>query len=186
MPLHLSGTNCANELHLTGGTQHLAVHKIQTLKHHILVNYVLPLYSEQWDVLRTNQFLIDQTLVQLKKYYAIYKTDDLLSLMEMLKIIRVAIDQQSLMSNNNVPTVDKNSVVKMVYKTTKIRLMPEYEIYHHIFGKPNVKQHETYHEAALQDIRRMMTQERITFEQIQQTISNTYHHSHKGGESIMK
>ena len=70
--------------------------------------------------------------------------------------------------------MDKNGVINMVYRTTKIRLKPEYEIYHIILGKPDMKLKEKYMEEVLIDIRTLMSKERITFEQIQQYINNKY------------
>lgn len=34
-------------------------------------------------------------------------------------------------------TLNKNNIINMVYKTTKIQILPEYEIYNSILGKPN-------------------------------------------------
>lgn len=176
----LTGMNFPNEMNLTGKNEYRnpISNKMLILKKYILTNYILPLYSEQWDVLNTNKFLIDENIMQLEKYLKMYKTDDLLSLVELLKILKIVIDKNEMLfgieSKMQGQKVDKNSVVNMVYRTTKIRLMPEYEIYHHIIGKPNMKLKETYREDIIRDIKSLMIQERITFEQIKQFITQKY------------
>lgn len=174
----LTGIVCHNEMNLTGTKLISTFSKLTHLRTHIVANYILPLYSEQWDVLNTNKFLIDENIRQLERYYNMYKTDDLLSFVELLKILKIVIDKHSLLfeyeSKLQSSSIDKNSVVNMVYKTTKIRLMPEYDIYHSIVGKPDIKQNESYNDAILQDIRRLMVQERITFEKIRSYITQTY------------
>jgi len=174
---NLTGIICYNEMNLTGTKIISTFSKLSHLRTHIVANYILPLYSEQWDVLNTNKFLIDENIRQLERYYNMYKTDDLLSFVELLKILKIVIDKHSLLFDYETKlqsSIDKNSVVNMVYKTTKIRLMPEYEMYHSIVGKPDIKQNESYNEAILQDIRRLMVQERITFEKIRVYITQTY------------
>ncbi len=174
----LTGFNGTNQMNLTGkilDTNPFS-NKIKTIKTHILTNFILPLYSEQWDILNKNKYLIDQNITQLEKYLKMYKTNDLLSFVELLKILKIVIDKNETLFGleSKKQTMDKNGVINMVYRTTKIRLKPEYEIYHIILGKPDMKLKEKYMEEVLIDIRNLMSKERITFEQIQQYINNKY------------
>jgi hypothetical protein len=178
MPINLTGMNNSNEMNLTGKNEYVnpISNKLKILKKYILTNYILPLYSEQWDILNRNKFLMDETIRQIEKYVTMYKTEDLLAFLELMKILKIVIDKNEFIIalESKHQKYDKNNIVNMVYKTTKIRLMPEYEIYHHIIGKPNRKLDEDYNEEIMHDIRRLMVQERITFDKIHETILQKY------------
>ena len=60
----------------------------------------------------------------------------------------------------------------MVYKTTKIQILPEYEIYNSIIGRPNKK--EPYNENIIHDIKTLMLKENITYDKIKDYIENKY------------
>ena len=174
MPFNLTGINNTNELNLTGKNEQLLniPSKIKMLKKHILKNFIIPLYSEQWDILNKNKFLIDENIKQLKNYYKIYKLDDLLSFLELLNILKIVIDKNEILNDleNKHVKREKNNIINMVYKTTKIRLMPEYEIYNYIIGKPDRKLNEKYDEKIINDIKHLMTQQGITYDTIEEKI----------------
>ena len=65
---------------------------------------------------------------------------------------------------------EKNNIINMVYKTTKIRLIPQYEIYNYIIGKPDRKSNETYDEKVISEIKHLMTQQGITYDKIEEKI----------------
>jgi len=175
MPLNLTGINNINELNLTGKNSQIVTipSKIKILKKHILTNFIIPLYSEQWETLNKNKLLIDENIKQLEKYYKMYKIDDLLSFLELLNILKIVIDKNEIvkdLENKNNTKYDKNNIINMVYRTTKIRLIPEYEIYNYIIGKPNRKLNETYDETIINDIKHLMSQQGITYDKIQEKI----------------
>lgn len=174
MPFNLTGINNTNELNLTGKNEQLLniPSKIKMLKKHILKNFIIPLYSEQWDILNKNKLLIEENIKQLKNYYKIYKLDDLLSFLELLHILKIVIDKNEILNDleNKHVKREKNNIINMVYKTTKIRLIPEYEIYNHIIGKPDRKLNETYDEKIISEIKHLMTQQGITYDTIEEKI----------------
>lgn len=174
MPFNLTGINNINEINLTGKNNQVSTvpSKIKILKKHILKNFVIPLYSEQWDTLNKNKLLIDENIKQLEKYYKMYKLDDLLSFLELLNILKIVIDKNEIvkeLENKNVKH-EKNNIINMVYRTTKIRLIPEYEIYNYIIGKPNRKLNETYDETIINEIKHLMSQQGITYDKIHEKI----------------
>ena len=98
--------------------------------------------------------------------------DDLLSFLELLNILKIVIDKNEIMidlENKNVKR-EKNNIINMVYRTTKIRLIPEYEIYNYIIGKPDRKLSETYDEKIINDIKQLMSQQGITYDKIEEKI----------------
>ena len=62
----------------------------------------------------------------------------------------------------------------MIYKTTTIRLVPEYEIYNSIIGRPKRELNQKYNEDIILDIKRLMTNEVVSFNKIKEFIEATY------------
>ena len=57
---NLSGINYINEHNLTGknhNTNIPFINKIQSLKNRVVNNYLIPLFSKQWNILNENVFL---------------------------------------------------------------------------------------------------------------------------------
>ena len=69
---------------------------------------------------------------------------------------------------------DANQIVNMIYKTTRIRLLPEYEIYNSVIGQPDRKSNEPYNEDIITDIKQLLMQERITFSKIKDFLEKKY------------
>jgi hypothetical protein len=177
MTINLTGMNNNNKINLTGKTDssNSPAIKLNNLKKYVLTNYIIPLYSEQWDVLNNNILLIDETIKKIDKFYKTYKLDELNFILELLKIIKILIDKNELIFNLEDKTkkiLNKNNIINMVYKTTKIQILPEYEIYNSMLGKPNKK--EPYNENIINDIKSLMTKETITYDKIKDYIDKKY------------
>ena len=69
---------------------------------------------------------------------------------------------------------ETNEIINMVYRTTLIKIMPEYEIYDNIIGKPKREENQVYKEDIIQDIQRYMLLENTTFQIIRDKITNKY------------
>jgi hypothetical protein len=154
-------------------------YKITFLKNQIVSDYIVPLFSKQWNILKDNVFLIDTLQKSIINFYKKYKLDELLIYSELLKVLKILIDEHNLLEENeakinNTNKRDPNQVVNMIYKTTRIRLLPEYEIYNSIIGKPDRKSNVPYNETIISDIKQLLTQERITFSKIQDFLEKKY------------
>jgi hypothetical protein len=122
-------------------------------------------------------FLIDTLQKSIIGFYKKYKLDELLIYSELLKVLKILIDKHNLLEETESKIINKrdpNQVVNMIYKTTQIRLLPEYEIYNSIIGKPNRKSNESYNESIISDIKQLLTQEKITFSKIQDFLEKKY------------
>jgi hypothetical protein len=177
MTINLTGTNNINPINLSGKNnfQNKTSISLNNFKRYILANYIIPLYSEQWDVLNNNFLLIDETLKKLDKYHKCYKLDELNFLLELLKILKIVIAKNEIITNledKTKRTLSKNNIINMVHKITKIQILPEYEIYNSIFGKPTKK--EPYNEDIINDIKSMMIKENITYDKINIYIKRKY------------
>lgn len=177
MTINLSGFNNNNKINLKGKSHSIvsSSSKILFLKKHILTNYIMPLYLDQWNILNKNKLLIDEIIKQVNMYYKLYKLDDLNVYLELLKILKILIDRNDLLhdlEDKNKRMYDKNNIINMVYKTTRIQILPEYEIYNSIIGKPN--KNETYNTNIINDINTLMVKENITYDKISEIILNKY------------
>ena len=99
MTINLTGVNNRNEMNLTGKTDLVSTssQKINNLKKYIFTNYILPLYSEQWEIINKNRFLIDGTIKQLNDYYKIYKLEELTTFLGLLKILKILIEKNDML-----------------------------------------------------------------------------------------
>jgi hypothetical protein len=179
----LTGKNNSNSLHLSGKNNKITNSKdipfeIISLKTLILTQFLLPLLSNQWDTLSQNILLLDTIKTKIHSYHffsawreelSIYS--DLLNLLE-----KVLSEHRQLeeIEKKSIGLGSNEEVMSFVYKTTAIRLKPEYEIYNVILGKPQREKKETYKEEVLQEIRRLLVLENITFPKIKDFLMKKY------------
>jgi len=77
---------------------------------------------------------------------------------------------------NNVGNskINKNDVVSLIFKTTKIRLLPEYEIYDSILGKPKKEFNQTYNNNIISAIKKLVEKDNANYVQIKEYIETNY------------
>ena len=180
MTHNLTGFNKINKLTLTGkneGMYNKTSYKIKLLKDNIINTYLVPLFSKQWDILNENVFFIDHYSQQLTSFYKTYKLDELLVYIELLKTLKLLLDKHNLLidiESKHAMKRDPNEVVSMIYKTSMIRLLPEYEIYNSILGRPKRETNEGYNENAISDIKKCIQLENTSFQKIKDYIGEKY------------
>jgi len=179
---NLSGINFyGNELNLLGKYSYNYNYnytssnlKIKRLKERILNNYLIPLVSKQWDVLKENIFFIDDIQNKIKYHTDIHKTDELVVYNDMLKVFKVLIEKQKLLENYDETMNgkrDSNEIMTMVFKTSMIKLLPEYEIYDSIFGRPKRELNEKYDDDIINKIKELLKEDDITYRKIKDYIT---------------
>jgi len=150
--------------------------KIKKLKERILNNYLIPLVSKQWDVLKENIYFIDEIQKKIQYYNDLYKTNELVAYNEMLNIFKVLIEKQKLLEDydkNLSGKRDSNEIMSMVFKTSMIKLLPEYEIYDSIFGKPKRELKEKYDDDIINKIKELLKEDDITYRKIKEYITTS-------------
>jgi hypothetical protein len=150
--------------------------KIKKLKERIINNYLIPLVSKQWDVLKQNMYFIDELQKKIQYYNDIYKSGELVAYNEMLKVFKVLIEKQKLLEDydeNRNGKRDPNEIMTMVFKTSMIKLLPEYEIYDSIFGKPKRELNERYDEDVIAKIKDLLKEDNITYRKIKEYVTKT-------------
>ena len=180
MTHNLTGFNKINKITLSGKNDVMynnTSYKIKLLKDNIINTYLVPLFSKQWDILNENFFLIDHYSQQLISFYKTYKLDELLVYIELLKILKLLLDKHNLLIDTESQQKmkrDPNEVVSMIYKTSKIQILPEYEIYNSILGRPKRENSESYDENAILDIKKCIQLENTSFQKIKEYIEHKY------------
>jgi len=148
--------------------------KIKKLKDRILNNYLIPLVSKQWDVLKENMYFIDEMQKKIQYHYDIYKSDELVAYNELLKVFKVLIEKQKLLEDydeNRNGKRDPNEIMTMIFKTSMIKLLPEYEIYDSIFGRPKRELNEKYDNIVIDKIKELLKEDDITYKKIKEYVT---------------
>lgn len=176
----LNGKNYLNINSLKGITIHQNQEipiKIRKLKEKILDNFVVPIFTKKWNTLNENQYFIENIQKNINYYYETYKLDELTIYVELIKVIKMLIENNQTLQNyeNNMTTdLNTNEIVSLIFKTTKIRLLPEYEIYDNIIGKPKKELNQTYKEDVISIIKKLLEQENMTYFKIKEYITKNY------------
>lgn len=176
--LSLSGSNSYNHNNLTG--RGLSVEKsipsdIKKIKTLILNNLLIPLISKQWDVLNENLFCLEKAKKKIDYYYDTYKLDDLIIYKEIIRAFEYIISEhQQLTDLEKKMYGSTKDFSTLIYKTTMIRLKPEYEIYDLVIGKPDRKTNEKYNDIIIKDIEKLLKYDTINFNKIREIITAKY------------
>lgn len=154
--------------------------EIKKLKIRILNLFWLPLMSKKWDLIKPNLFLLDGFKKKIQSYYNSYKLEDLLLYKDVISLLEFFIEQHIQLEDmeKRLYKNPKNQVISMVYRTSMIKLKPEYELYNHILGKPLYEKQEIYREDIIEEIQRCILNENITYDKIHDHIIKRFSEKH--------
>ena len=178
MVFNLLGKNINNKWNLLGYSNSNQINiplDIKNLKIKIINFIILPLQSNQWTIIKNNSFLFELFKQKIDYYYNIYKLEELILYKDLLQICEILIDQ-----NNQLNEIEqkfyktKENSISLIYKTSMIKLKPEYELYDNIIGKPNKSKNQKYNEYIIKDIQNCMIRTSITYEDIKEFIEFKY------------
>jgi hypothetical protein len=176
--LSLTGKNTHNLNNLTGKNNMTGNNiplEIKNIKIKILDFFLLPLVSKNWNKLKENIFFIDVMRNKINYYNKIYNFEDTKVYLDILNSIEFFINQ-----NDNINNLEKqiyknqgeNIFHSTVFKTSQIKLKPEYEIYNFIYGRP--KKNCKYNDDIIYDIQILLKKDNISFEYIQIFLTKKY------------
>ena len=171
MTLSLSGKKNVN-LHSLSGlniNNNKLLTELKMLKINILNNLIIPLISNKWDILHENICLLDNIKEKIQCYD---NREDLIIYKEIIKAIEVIYLEHKQLEKLEQQVYGSENVSTMYYKTSLIKLKPEYEIYNVIIGKPNKK--EKYNDLIISDIKLLLKNNNIVFNTIREFIINKY------------
>ncbi len=179
MNIILSGKKCVNTSNLKGKiycyTNNIPL-EISNAKIELFNMFLFPLFSKNWIKLHENSFFIDKYKNKMEEWYKIYHMEDLIFYLNLLKSIEVILEEHDQLTElenkmyGNNPDKNTKQIYSMIYKTTMIKLKPEYEVYDSIFGKPNRKNNEMYNEIIISRIKLLLNEENMTYDKLKSII----------------
>jgi len=173
--LHLSGKNKINETSLKGKSSFASTSStfsldFQKLKGEINSFFIVPLATKQWRILHENMFFLSK----FKKKLAKFKSEDTTSYFDMFVMLELLAEEhkqiEDLERRLNSILSTRDQFFTMVYKTKRIKLLPEYEIYDSILGKPLREKGQQYKDEIINLIKSLLERERITFDVIRNKV----------------
>jgi len=178
MPLSLSGKKCnIAGMSLTGKyyCSSFIPPDIKEIKISILNNLIFPLISKQWQTLQENMYCLKTIKQKLDYYYDSYKIEDLLIYKEIINAFEYILNEHEQLEELEQKMYGTTKDVStIIYKTTMIRLKPEYEIYNLLLGKPDRNLNQKYNESILKEIEQMLLMPNPSFNKIKTYILNKY------------
>jgi len=172
--LSISGKNVSN-INIMGKNhnKHDLSEEIKNLKKNIINKILLPIASKQWKKIEENMFSFEKINKQIDKHS--HEEDDLLVYKDVLKALeQVVYEHKQLEELERTMYGTASDISTLIYKTTMIRLKPEYEIYDAIFKKPSKSKGEKYSDAVIKDIEKCLEIENIDFDGIKEIITRKY------------
>lgn len=150
--------------------------EIKKLKIRIMDTLLLPLLSKQWNILKNNLFLLDTFKQKLTFYYNSYKLEEILLYIDIISLCELFVTQNCQLADaeEKMYSINNKPNISFIYKTTMIRLKPEYEIYDSILGKPQKINKQTYNDNIIKEIQKLILQENINYEKIKNYIEKKY------------
>jgi hypothetical protein len=155
--------------------------KIKKIKDRVVEDYLMPLFTNQIHTLFENVYFIDKIQKNIHYFYETYKLDELIVYIELLKVIKMLIENYQIIENYETQPnslkqskINKNDIVSLIFKTTKIRLLPEYEIYDSILGKPKKELNQKYDDSIISTIKRLLEKDNANYTQIKEYIITNY------------
>jgi len=172
--LSISGKNVSN-INIMGKNHNKndLPEEIRILKKNIINKILLPIASKQWKKIEENMFSFEKISKQIDKHS--HEEEDLLVYKDVLKALeQVVYEHKQLEELEKTMYGSASDISTLIYKTTMIRLKPEYEIYDAIFKKPSKSKGEKYNEEIIKDIERSLEIENIDFDRIKEIIMRKY------------
>lgn len=134
-------------------------------------NILLPFISKQWRTLHENLFYLENVKKKIHFYYNTYHLDELLIYKEIIHAFEIMLSEHEQLEDLEKKMYNTTKDLStMIYKTSIIRLKPEYELYDLILGKPDRNKNEKYDESIIQQIERLVQMENMNFQRIKDII----------------
>lgn len=182
--MNLTGKKEINKMNLSGKILDIQTipNEINNLKKKIMNDIIIPIVSKQWNILYENLFLLDYFNKKVNKYYEKYNLSELLVYKDLLVILHSLVEEHmqledlenKMYKNKDSSNIGNEDLSQVIYKTTMIRLKPEFELYDNIIGKPKREKNELYNEIIIKDIQDLMKNDNINFNKIKEIITTKY------------
>lgn len=149
--------------------------KLNHLKIQIMNLFILPLIQEKWEILNQNICFIDKLRENIHLYENQFDDDNFIMYKELLNLFENILGMRLELEKLEKVVYNKDTnLSNIMFKLPLIRLKPEYEIYHLILGKPNIRNKEIYNLSIINDIQKLIQMNHLSFENIKKTIISKY------------
>lgn len=180
MNLTLNGKSNYNEHNLLGKSKYgsqppKTLNEIKKIKIRILNNYLIPLYKKQWKKLYENLFFLPKIKEKINVYKDFSNFEDLQLYIDLIQILEIVIEKEKLLEKqqqnmkmrfSSTTEINSPQAMSMMVQLTTIRLLPEYELYHSLFGKPKKETKEMYELQKLNTIKKLLERENMDYQQM--------------------
>ena len=180
MNLSISGKNNFNEHNLLGKSNYECkppkkMNEIKKIKIRILNNYLIPLYKKQWKKLHENLFFLPKIKEKINVYKDFSNFEDLQLYIDLIQLLEIVIEKEKILEKqqqnmkmrfSSTTEINSPQAMSMMVQLTTIRLLPEYEIYHSLFGKPKKETKEMYEQNKLNTIKKLLERENMDYQQM--------------------
>jgi hypothetical protein len=167
--LHLSGKNSKNTICIP--------EQIKILQIRIMNDYMIPLHTKQWTTLYNNLYFVSKYYRKINYYYDLYKREDLKIYVELLNLLekfvgthKSLVNDEGIHSGKNIET----EILQSVFKTSAIQLLPEYEIYNSVLGRPDPGLNQKYDANVIGTIKSLFEQKNVNYEIIRSHLEGNY------------
>jgi hypothetical protein len=178
--ISLTGKHHNNEHTLMGKTKVKETSipfEIKNMKIKILNDFLIPLFTKQWSTLYKNLYFLDRIKKKLSRYSHFSFADELDLYFDLLELLQLVTEKHKLLEDQERKTSSSNSkeqIISMVFRLAPIRLLPEYELYNSILGKPNRELKETYDMDKINTIKQLLNKENIDYDQVEDFLKKKY------------
>lgn len=167
--ISLTGKNKHNFLNLTG-IQNSSINMepiyIKNIKKRCFNYFIIPLQTNNWNIIDQNMFIYDDIYNKLNKYYKIKPSSDMQMYITILNVIFQLNGEYKNYDYNNQTKFD--GLAKIIQTLPTIKLLPELELYNMILGKP---ENLDYDKEIIMKIKKLLKIENITYDKIKEYIS---------------
>lgn len=103
----------------------------------VIKNYIEPLLNKEYEKLRYNYHMIEQTLENIKRYSNEQNKTDIELFVKILKVVRNTIDIHVSYKETESKLYGSKGISQLMVRTSRIVLNAKYEIYNNLFGPPD-------------------------------------------------
>jgi hypothetical protein len=181
MSLSLSGKcSASSSLNLCGTNSNSMLtipRQIKLLQIRIMNDFMIPLHTKQWTTLYNNLHFVGKYYHKINYFYGLYKSDDLQIYVELLNLLEKFVDNHKILELDEKTHLVKSihtEMLKSVFKTSAIKLLPEYEIYNSVFGRPDVGSNEKYNPDVIGTIKSLFERNNINYDTIKSHLEDKF------------
>ena len=146
--------------------------EITDFKASIMDNYIIPLITKRWGTVYDNLFRIDLYRNKLNEYLALHPNADLQLYKNILQLIYSIYSEHIELEDLEKKLFKVDDAGTFAYKTTRIRLKAEYELYNIILGQP--QQGEKYDNYIITKIKGLLEDETVSVNEIKRNIEHEF------------